>query len=178
MDRALEEYQVVGLPTNIEFVRKAVKHPAFRAGGVDTGFLEVRALCCVPAPRAALNVLLWTFVHRCQRYANDVVPKPTPSPKKTVALAALAQFLTAPSFAASSGDASSPWSSRTGSRPMSGRSLKVKFTDASGAERVAEVRDATVPAAQYSVVVRCAGLQPASPQASLSCALCSTVACV
>ena len=42
MDRALEQYEVVGLPTNIEFLRRAVKHPAFVEGGVDTGFLEVR----------------------------------------------------------------------------------------------------------------------------------------
>jgi 3-methylcrotonyl-CoA carboxylase alpha subunit len=41
MDRALEQYEVVGVPTNIEFLRRAVKHPAFIAGGVDTGFLQV-----------------------------------------------------------------------------------------------------------------------------------------
>ena len=49
MDRALEQYEVVGLPTNLEFLRRTVKHPAFIKGGVDTGFLEVCA-----RPRRAL----------------------------------------------------------------------------------------------------------------------------
>lgn len=41
MVRALEQYQVVGLNTNIDFLRACVLHPAFQKGGVDTGFLEV-----------------------------------------------------------------------------------------------------------------------------------------
>jgi hypothetical protein len=40
---SLKNYQVVGMPTNIEFVEKCADHPAFRAGGVDTGFLEIYA---------------------------------------------------------------------------------------------------------------------------------------
>ena len=35
--------QVVGLSTNLNFLRSAVNHEAFAAGGVDTSFLEVRA---------------------------------------------------------------------------------------------------------------------------------------
>jgi len=127
MDRALEQYQVVGLPTNIEFLRKAVKHPAFAEGGVDTGFLE--------------------------RYAAEVVPKPVPSPKRVVALAALSQLLSASAPPSSSTDAHSPWSDTTGSRPIAGRSLSVKFTDSSGAERTATVGDSSVPGAQYAVTV-------------------------
>ena len=34
------DYRVVGLPTNIAFLRECVRHPAFQKGGVDTGFLE------------------------------------------------------------------------------------------------------------------------------------------
>ena len=40
MVKALHEYQIVGLPTNIEFVARTVDHAAFRQGGVDTSFLD------------------------------------------------------------------------------------------------------------------------------------------
>ncbi|KAF1794749.1 Alpha/Beta hydrolase fold [Phytophthora cactorum] len=40
MIQALHEYQIVGLPTNIEFVARTVDHAAFRKGGVDTSFLN------------------------------------------------------------------------------------------------------------------------------------------
>ncbi|CAH0520662.1 unnamed protein product [Peronospora belbahrii] len=40
MVRALHEYQIVGLPTNIEFVARTVDHAAFREGEVDTSFLN------------------------------------------------------------------------------------------------------------------------------------------
>ncbi|GMF32004.1 unnamed protein product [Phytophthora lilii] len=40
MVKALHEYQIVGLPTNIEFVARTADHPAFRKGGVDTSFLN------------------------------------------------------------------------------------------------------------------------------------------
>jgi 3-methylcrotonyl-CoA carboxylase alpha subunit len=38
---ALEEYQVVGLSTNIAFLRSLAGHPAFVAGEVETGFIPV-----------------------------------------------------------------------------------------------------------------------------------------
>ncbi|EEY68238.1 methylcrotonoyl-CoA carboxylase subunit alpha, putative [Phytophthora infestans T30-4] len=40
MIKALHEYQIVGLPTNIEFVARTADHAAFRKGGVDTSFLN------------------------------------------------------------------------------------------------------------------------------------------
>lgn len=41
MDKALGDYQVAGLSTNIEFLRNIVTHPAFLAGEVETGFIPV-----------------------------------------------------------------------------------------------------------------------------------------
>jgi 3-methylcrotonyl-CoA carboxylase alpha subunit len=38
---ALEEYQVVGVSTNIAFLRALAGHPAFIAAEVDTGFIPV-----------------------------------------------------------------------------------------------------------------------------------------
>ncbi|KAG2525442.1 hypothetical protein JM18_004141 [Phytophthora kernoviae] len=40
MVKALHQYQIVGLPTNIEFVSRTADHDAFREGGVDTSFLN------------------------------------------------------------------------------------------------------------------------------------------
>ncbi len=40
MRRALDEYRLVGLTTNIPFLRRLVDHPAFVAGELDTGFIE------------------------------------------------------------------------------------------------------------------------------------------
>ncbi|CEG42492.1 acetyl-biotin carboxylase subunit [Plasmopara halstedii] len=40
LTRALHEYQIVGLPTNIEFVIRTADHAMFRKGGADTSFLD------------------------------------------------------------------------------------------------------------------------------------------
>ena len=40
MHAALEEYEVAGLITNIEFLKRVVKSPAFMAGDVETGFIK------------------------------------------------------------------------------------------------------------------------------------------
>ncbi len=40
---SLKSYQVSGMPTNIDFVQKCADHPAFREGGVTTGFLDIYA---------------------------------------------------------------------------------------------------------------------------------------
>lgn len=44
MRRALSEYGVYGIRTNISFFRRVLDHPDFVAGRVDTGFID-RALC-------------------------------------------------------------------------------------------------------------------------------------
>ncbi|KAI7871713.1 carbamoyl-phosphate synthase L chain, ATP binding domain-containing protein [Spinellus fusiger] len=38
--RALEQYQVVGLNTNIDFIKKVAEHPEFIKGEVETGFIQ------------------------------------------------------------------------------------------------------------------------------------------
>ena len=40
MERALMEYRVLGVKTNIRFHQALLRHPDFRAGNFDTGFLE------------------------------------------------------------------------------------------------------------------------------------------
>ena len=40
MQRALKEYQVEGIKTNLAFFREVLDHPDFRAGDFDTGFID------------------------------------------------------------------------------------------------------------------------------------------
>ncbi|MGD0693394.1 MAG: acetyl-CoA carboxylase biotin carboxylase subunit [Terriglobia bacterium] len=40
MRRALDEYQVFGIQTNVPFFRRVLDHPEFVAGQVDTGFID------------------------------------------------------------------------------------------------------------------------------------------
>jgi acetyl/propionyl-CoA carboxylase alpha subunit len=40
MRRALAEYHVGGIKTNLPFHRQVMRHPAFIAGETDTGFIE------------------------------------------------------------------------------------------------------------------------------------------
>ena len=40
MHKALDEYKVVGLPNNINFLKKVVNHPVFQSGVFDTSFIE------------------------------------------------------------------------------------------------------------------------------------------
>ncbi len=53
--RSLQAYEVVGLPTNIDFLLSCAQHPTFRAGKVNTGFIDKYLVRC-----AALRRLLWS----------------------------------------------------------------------------------------------------------------------
>ncbi|KAI8099673.1 carbamoyl-phosphate synthase L chain, ATP binding domain-containing protein [Halteromyces radiatus] len=50
--RALEEYQVVGLTTNIDFIKKVAEHPEFIKGEVETGFIQQFEKDLLKAPEA------------------------------------------------------------------------------------------------------------------------------
>ena len=95
MQRALEEYEVVGLSTNLNFLKSAVRHPAFDKGGVDTSFLEV--------------------------HLDEVLPPVAVPPPPARALGAIAHALSQQdrerTTASSSNDATSPWGAGNASRP-------------------------------------------------------------
>ena len=86
---ALAECEVVGVATNIAFLERLIKHEAFAAGQLDTGLIDKH--------RAAL------------------FPLPSPTPKRALLVAALAEYAdiaqTAAARAAMSGDPHSPWHS-------------------------------------------------------------------
>jgi 3-methylcrotonyl-CoA carboxylase alpha subunit len=94
MRKALAEYQVVGLTTNIEFLATLVSHPAFVNFDVDTGFIA--------------------------RHENDLFPERIHVTDDALALACLDVFITrdieAQAHANWSGDPFSPWNSTSGFR--------------------------------------------------------------
>ena len=49
---ALRAYPVLGVRTNIPFLLRVIEHPAFRAGKVDTGFLDREGATLIEAPAA------------------------------------------------------------------------------------------------------------------------------
>jgi acetyl-CoA carboxylase biotin carboxylase subunit len=53
MRRALDEYQVRGIETNLPFHRRCVRHPAFVAGQYDTGFIGRHAAALAPTAEGA-----------------------------------------------------------------------------------------------------------------------------
>lgn len=48
--RALEQYRIGGVKTNIGFLHRLCQHPAFRAGELHTRFIEQHRHCLFPAP--------------------------------------------------------------------------------------------------------------------------------
>ena len=92
--RALSDYQVAGVATNLGFLSALATHPAFAAGEVDTGFIE--------------------------RHRADLLPGPAPAPAEVLAVAAIAVLLQraeeAGAAAKASGDPFSPWQGTNGWR--------------------------------------------------------------
>ena len=51
LDMALEDYHVIGLPTNIKFLRRTLAIPQFQEGVFDTSFIEKHEETLLRAPR-------------------------------------------------------------------------------------------------------------------------------
>ncbi len=87
LDVALAQYEVVGVATNVEFLRRIAAHPAFANAEVDTGLID--------------------------RHHDALLPAKAPVPVEVVAAAAAIEvFLLgegAAAKAATSGDPHSPW---------------------------------------------------------------------
>lgn len=56
--KALGEIKLVGVATNAAFLARALDHPEFRAGSVDTGFIERNLDALLPRPVAAPDRVL------------------------------------------------------------------------------------------------------------------------
>ncbi|MBT1074185.1 acetyl/propionyl/methylcrotonyl-CoA carboxylase subunit alpha [Geobacter grbiciae] len=94
LQKALADYQVVGVTTNIGFLGSVAAHPAFAAADLDTGFIE--------------------------RHRTDLFPDPHPASDRTLALASLDVLLRrtveAKRTALASADPYSPWHQTSGWR--------------------------------------------------------------
>ena len=68
LGRALSDYSVLGVSTNLPLLRRIAAHPAFEAGETTTGFLEAHRLTepppPAPVPREALLLAAATELHR------------------------------------------------------------------------------------------------------------------
>jgi 3-methylcrotonyl-CoA carboxylase alpha subunit len=79
--RALADYQLVGVTTNIGFLTGVAAHPAFQAADFDTGFIERQRGDLFPAPLPATDhtlalASLGLLLHRCEeaRHAARSAP--------------------------------------------------------------------------------------------------------
>jgi len=111
--RALERTEVAGLTTNLAFLHRAVTHPDFAAGAIDTGFIP--------------------------RHIDDLLPAPAPATDEVLILATLgildAREDRAVDMALESADAFSPWHAPSGWRLNLPAEEVQRFVDATGAER-------------------------------------------
>ncbi|HQR04252.1 MAG: ATP-grasp domain-containing protein [Proteobacteria bacterium] len=77
-DRALADYVLLGCKTNIAFLRRLLRHPAFLAGEIHTGFLDMHPqIAAEPQPEAAVMERLLAaaaLFTRPMRDAADAVP--------------------------------------------------------------------------------------------------------
>jgi 3-methylcrotonyl-CoA carboxylase alpha subunit len=94
LSQALADYRVGGLAANREFLYRLSRHPAYRAGEIDTGFID--------------------------RHRAELIPPPAPAPAAALAAASLicvlAQAQASQEFAAALGEPQSPWYRRNGWR--------------------------------------------------------------
>ncbi len=112
--RALADYQVAGVTTNVSFLGAIAAHPAFAALEIDTGFIE--------------------------RHRADLLPPPAPVPAMGLAFASLALLLwredDSAKAAARSGDPHSPWHQTNGWRLNDDNHHDFRFVDAGDERRV------------------------------------------
>jgi acetyl-CoA carboxylase biotin carboxylase subunit len=82
MRRALDEYQVRGIETNLAFHRRCVRHAAFAAGDYDTGFIGRNAAQLAPraddAERAAAMVAAVLEAHTASGTPDRSSATPVP----------------------------------------------------------------------------------------------------
>ncbi len=112
--RALADYEIAGLVTNVGFLAALAAHPAFAAFEVDTGFIE--------------------------RHRADLLPGPSQVPDEALAFAATALLLDreghAAQAAARSGDPFSPWHQTTGWRMNDDNHHDFRLMDGESLRRV------------------------------------------
>jgi 3-methylcrotonyl-CoA carboxylase alpha subunit len=107
MAQALSEYQIVGLATNIAFLKRLIESKPFAGADLDTGLIE--------------------------RNQEVLFPAMQPASTKTLALAAAALFDSEKNRAAAAHD---PWADTSGWRMNGGLQRNLEFSDEENAYRL------------------------------------------
>lgn len=101
---ALEQFHVVGLHTNLPFLRKLSAHQAFEKGEVETGFIP--------------------------KYHSELIPPVVPAAPQFIAFATLATLLReTPTRSASPNDPYSPWDKPTNLRLNDNTTRTLRWVD-------------------------------------------------
>jgi acetyl/propionyl-CoA carboxylase alpha subunit len=78
MRRALDEYHVGGIRTNLAFHRRVMRHPPFLAGDYDTGYIERHKADLqppAPAPETVADAAIAAALHA----SRSGSPSPAPA---------------------------------------------------------------------------------------------------
>jgi len=110
MQSALEETAILGVKTNLAFLERVVRHPAFLAGDVDTAFIE--------------------------RHREALLPAAAEVPVEAIVACAVRLFLD--ELAARAALAPSPWNDTTGWRLNQAKTRRMEFRLADGHELALE----------------------------------------
>jgi 3-methylcrotonyl-CoA carboxylase alpha subunit len=101
MSRALTDFEVSGVATNIDFLRRTIATPSFEAANLDTSLIE--------------------------REKERLLPKVAAAPKKACLLAALSVLLRERAIRLDPSERPSPWNVRDGWRPNGFLRRKLAF---------------------------------------------------
>jgi acetyl/propionyl-CoA carboxylase alpha subunit/acetyl-CoA carboxylase carboxyltransferase component len=92
-DRALSEFRITGVPTNIPFLRALLKDPAFAAGDVHTQFIEEHAKALCAEARASQDPL--AVLNHGKDTGDAVAPRST-APTESIGSIAVPGGITVP----------------------------------------------------------------------------------
>jgi len=80
MQEALAETEILGVTTNLAFLERVVRHPAFLAGDTDTAFIERHRTALLPEPGAAPAEALVAAAARAFVDEQAAIASSPPSP--------------------------------------------------------------------------------------------------
>jgi len=112
LGKALENYEIAGVITNVDFLAAVVGHPSFVAGNLETGFIN--------------------------KHKEDLIPVPGPVPDQALALACLDLLQSRRGYAAPA-DPYSPWNRVDGWRLIDQGHDELIFLDQDGSELVVTI---------------------------------------
>eukprot|EP01112_Ceratiomyxa_fruticulosa_P022703 TRINITY_DN8405_c0_g1_i1.p1 TRINITY_DN8405_c0_g1~~TRINITY_DN8405_c0_g1_i1.p1 ORF type:complete len:702 (-),score=169.60 TRINITY_DN8405_c0_g1_i1:141-2246(-) len=83
LERCLEQYHIVGLHTNVSFLKKLATHPAFIRGEVETGFIpkyrhELLDLGVTPSEQSLALTVLGILLQEKNSFSNQFTTKSDP----------------------------------------------------------------------------------------------------